>query len=540
MTKFKATDPSRVVVDTTWEILAHIKHLLAASVIALTVASPALAENVLRWTSQGDALTLDPHSQNESPTIAMNGQMYESLVTRDADLILHPELAESWEAGEDGWTFNLRKGVKFHDGADFTAEDVVFSFERAKHEASDYKEQIKSIVSMEVIDDYSIKMVTDGVNPILPNQLTSLYIMDKGWAEANNVFVPQDYAAEEENYAVRNANGTGPFILESRAPDELTVLTRNADWWGEGMFPGNVDKIEYRPISNAATRVAALLSGEVDFVLDPPLQDLARIKSTVGLSVKTAAQIRSIFFGMDQGVDKLRTSDAEGNPFKDVRVREAMNLAIDREAIKRVVMEGLAFPTSMITSPGVLGNTPENDPPVETDPARAKALLAEAGYPDGFTVRLDCPNDRYNNDEKICQAAVSMYARIGVTVNLDAIPKSQHFPKIQNRETDFYMLGWGVPTLDSHYVFTYLLDSQGSWNASGYNNPRVNEITAAIATEIDGGKRTSMIVEAWGLIQADMPYVPIHHQVLAWGLASAVDIPIAADDAFRPRFAVMK
>ncbi len=518
----------------------HLKQLLTASIIALTVASPALAENVLRWTSQGDALTLDPHSQNESPTIAMNGQIYETLVTRDADLILRPELAESWEAGPDGWTFKLRQGVKFHDGADFTAEDVIFSFGRAMHEASDYKEQIKSITSIEAIDDYTVKMVTDGVNPILPNQLTSLFIMDKGWADANNVSVPMNYAANEETFAVRNANGTGPFTLVSRAPDELTVLARNANWWGEGMFPGNIDRIEYRPIANAATRVAALLSGEVDFVLDPPLQDLKRIEATEGLSVKTVAQIRSIFFGMDQGIDKLRTSNVDGNPFKDVRVREAMNLAIDRDAIKRVVMEGLAFPTSMITSPGVLGNTPENDAPVKTDPERAKALLAEAGYPDGFTVRLDCPNDRYNNDEKICQAAVSMYARIGVTVNLDAIPKSQHFPKIQKRETDFYMLGWGVPTLDSHYVFSYLLDSEGSWNAAGYNNARVNEITDAIAVETDGDKRASMIDEAWTQVKADMPYVPIHHQVLAWGLASTVDIPIAADDAFRPRFAVMK
>ena len=518
----------------------QLKHILTASAIALMAASPALAENTLRWTSQGDALTLDPHSQNEAPTIAMNGQIYESLVTRDADLNLQPELAESWEAGSDGWTFKLRKGVKFHDGADFTAEDVVFSFERARHQASDYKEQIKNVTKVEVIDDHTIKLITAGANPILPNQLTSLYMVDKGWAEKNNVVAPQDFKAKEETFAVRNANGTGPFTLVSRAPDEKTVLASNSNWWGKGKFPGNIDRIEYRPITNAATRVAALLSGEVDFVLDPPLQDLKRIETTDGLSVKTAAQIRTIFFGMDQGVDKLRTSNVDGNPFKNIKVREAFNLAIDREAIKRIVMEGLAFPTSMITSPGVLGNTPENDSPVKHDAAKAKALLAEAGYPDGFSIRLDCPNNRYNNDEKICQAAVSMLAKIGVKVSLDAIPKSQHFPKIQKRESDFYMLGWGVPTLDSHYVFSYLLDSKGSWNAAQYDNARVNEITAAIATEIDLDKRTSLINEAWTHVKADMPYVPIHHQVLAWGLSSKVDIPIAADDAFRPRFAVMK
>lgn len=512
---------------------------LAATALVGALAAPAAAENVLRWTSQGDALTLDPHAQNEGPTIAMNGQIYESLVTRDPALALQPELATSWEGGEDGWVFTLREGVTFHDGADFTAEDVKFSIERAQSGSSDYKEQVVSIQKVEVIDDYTVKLVTDGANPILPNEITSLYIMDKGWAEANNVVKPQDYAASEETFAVRNANGTGPFKVVSRAPDELTVLEANADWWGKSEFPGNIDRIEYRPIKNAATRVAALLSGEVDFVLDPPLQDLERIKGADGLGVETVAQIRSIFFGMDEGIEELRTSDVKGkNPFADPKVRMAMNLAIDKEAIKRVVMEGLSFPTGMITPPGVLGNTPELDESYGFDVERAKALLEEAGYPDGFTVQLDCPNDRYNNDEKICQAAVAMLAKVGVTVNLEAIPKAQHFPKIQNRMTDFYMLGWGVPTLDSHYVFSYLLATDGSWNATGYSSPRVDEITTEIATELDVEKRTGLIDEAWRVIKSDAPYIPIHHQVIAWGLSDKFDIPIAADDALRPRYVV--
>ena len=515
--------------------------LVAAVPLALVLATPASAENVLRWTSQGDALTLDPHSQNEGPTNAMNGTIYEALVTRDASLALQPELAESWTSAADGWTFKLRKGVKFHGGEDFTAEDVVFSFARANHEASDFKEQAKNVVRVEVIDDYTVKLITDGPNPILPNQLTGILMMDSGWAKANNIEAPQDFKAKEETFAVRNTNGTGPFKLVSRAPDEETVLMRNPDWWGEGKFPGNVDKIVYRPIGNAATRVAALLSGEVDFVLDPPLQDLKRIEGADGLKVSTVAQIRSIFFGMDQGVDELRSSNVKGkNPFKDKRVREAFNLAIDKEAIKRVVMEGLSFPTGMITPPGVLGNTKDNDAPYGFDATKAKALLAEAGYADGFTIQLDCPNNRYNNDEKICQAAVAMLAKIGVKVNLDAIPKAQHFPKIQNRTSDFYMLGWGVPTLDSHYVFSYLLDGEGSWNATGYSNARVNEITKLIVAETDIEKRTALIGEAWALVKDDMPYVPIHHQVIAWGMSDKLDVPIAADDALRPRFAVMK
>ncbi len=521
--------------------MQYKKLILVASVSMVMYSGQALAENVFRWTSQGDALTLDPHSQNEAPTITMNGMMYESLVTRDPDMNLVAELAESWSAEGEVWTFNLRKGVKYHGGEDFTAEDVAFSFERARHEASDFKEQIKSVVDIKIVDDHTIQFVTDGVNPILPNELTSLFMMDKGWAEANNVLNPQDFAAKEETFAVRNNNGTGPFKLVSRAPDELTVMEANADWWGSSEFPGNIDRIEYRPIGNAATRVAALLSGEVDFVLDPPLQDLKRIDGADGLKTTTVPQVRTIFFGMDQGVEELRTSNVKGkNPFADVKVREAMNLAIDRKAIQRVVMEGLSFPAGMITSPGVLGNTPDQDAEIPLDIEKAKSLMAEAGYPDGFSVQLDCPNNRYNNDEKICQAAVSMLAKIGVTVNLEAIPKAQHFPKIQNRVSDFYMLGWGVPTLDSHYVFSYLLDAEGSWNAVGYNNARVNEITATIASETDQDKRTVLIDEAWSEVRADMPYIPIHHQVIAWGMAEGVDAPIGSDDALRPRFVVMK
>ncbi len=510
--------------------------------LALSLSLSAASAQTLKWSSQGDALTLDPHSQNEGPTIVMNGQMYERLVNRDPALNLVPELAVSWEAVEPAkWAFKLREGVKFHGGQDFTASDVVFSINRAKAEPSDFKEQVKSITNVEAIDDLTVHITTDGPNPILPNQLTSLFMVDEGWATENNIVLPQDYAANEENFATRNTNGTGAFILVSRAPDEMTVLERNPNWWGNDEFPGNVQRIEYRPIKNAATRVAALLSGEVDFVLDPPLQDLSRIAGTEGLKTQQTPQVRTIFFGMDQAIPELRTSNIKGaNPFADVRVRKAMDLAIDEAAIQRVVMEGLSFPAGMITSPGVLGNTPEQDAPMGFDLEQAQALMQEAGYGDGFSVRLDCPNDRYNNDEKICQAAVSMLAKIGIDVTLDAITKAQHFPKIQNRETDFYMLGWGVPTLDSHYVFSYLLDGEGSWNATGYSNAKVNEITATIATEVDLDKRTMLIGEAWAQIKEDSPYLPIHHQVIAWGMSEKLDLPIAANDTPYMHYAVMQ
>ena len=217
-----------------------------------------------------------------------------------------------------------------------------------------------------------------------------------------------------------------------------------------------------------------------------------------------------------------------------------MNLAVDVDAIQKKVMRGLSFPAGIITSPGVYGFTEELDGRAEMDAEKAKALLAEAGYADGFDVKLDCPNNRYNNDEAICQAVVGMLGKVGIKVNLDAQPKSLHFPKIQNKTTDFYMLGWGVPTLDSHYVFNYLFKSDGSWNAAGYNNARVDELTASMEVEVDGDKRAGMIAEAWAQVKADAVYMPIHHQVIAWGMGDNVTLPIRPNDQPMFRFARMQ
>ncbi len=515
-----------------------IRTLTALTLGAALLASAASAQT-LRYTTQGDALTLDPHSQNEGPTTAMNGLIYESLVTRNPALELEPELATDWEVVDGGWQFTLREGVTFSGGQEFNADDVVFSINRAKAESSDFSTLIDSVTEVEKVDDYTVILRTDGPNPILPNQLTSIFIMDEGWATENGVEIPQDYAANEETFAIRNSNGTGPFVVEERLPEERTVLVRNADWWGEGEFPGNVQRLEYRPITNAATRVAALLSGEVDFVLDPPLQDLNRIEQADGLTVSTTPQVRSIFFGFDQGAEDLRTASVEGNPFSDVRVRQAVDMAIDRSAIQRVVMDGLSAPGGMVASPGVLGYTEDMDAPTEVDIEMANSLMDEAGYGDGFSVRLDCPNNRYNNDEAICQAAVAMLARIGIEVQLEALPRAQHFPKIQNRETDFFLLGWGVPTLDSHYIFSFLMDSEGSWNATGYSDPQLDELVAAMAVETDLDARGELISEAWNIVDEALPYSVIHHQVLAWGLADNVELPIAADDTPRFRYAIV-
>ncbi len=514
--------------------------LAAASILAIT-ASAASAET-LRWARAGDSLTLDPHAQNEGPTSALAHQIMEPLVIRDMTGKIVPALATDWNPSEDDpnvWVFNLREGVTFHDGATFDAEDAVFSFNRAMTPDSDYKELLASVTEVRAKDAYTFEIVTNGPNPIMPSNLTNLFIMDKDWAEANNAVKVQDYEGGEDTFAAKNANGTGPFKLISREPDVKTVMAINESYWGKDEFPMEVTEIVYTPIQNAATRVAALLSGEVDFIQDVPVQDLERVEGTDGLSVKTAPQNRVIFFGMNQGDDDLASDNVDdANPLADIRVRQAMNMAINRDAIKQVVMRGQSIPAGVIAPPFVNGWTEALDAVPATDIDGAKALMAEAGYGDGFSITLNCPNDRYINDEAICQAAVGMLGQIGVNVNLEALPKAQHFPLINTTVTDFYMLGWGVPTYDSEYIFNFLAHTKGekygSWNATRFSNPDLDGKIQALASETDFEVRDGMIAEIWQVVQDEVLYLPIHHQVLNWGMSERVDTIVDPEDS--PKF----
>ncbi len=518
--------------------------LTTALALALAAGVPAAeAKNTLRWSSQGDALTADPHAQNEGPTNSFNLTVHEPLLYRSRDMKLEPALALSWKTiNPTTWEFKLRQGVTFHDGGKFTADDVVFSFKRAQMPSSDHRNSLDTIADVKKVDDFTVHFVTKAPNPILPNQITQISVMSKAWSEKHKVEKPQDFKNKEETYAVRNAMGTGPFKIVRRDPGIETVLARNPAWWGwkTAQGGGNLDEIIYKPIKNNATRMAALLSGEIDFVLDPPVQDLDRIRRDPKLKVLEVAQDRSIFLGMDQGRAELRNSDIKGkNPLADKRVRQAFNLAIDRDTIKRVVMRGMSAPAGIITAPAITGHTKELDTPLKANVDAAKKLLADAGYPKGFSVKLDCPNDRYNNDEQICQAVVGMLGKIGVKVQLDAQSKTLHFPKIQKRETDFYLLGWGVPTFDSHYVFNFLFQSKGSWNATGYKSDKLDQLATEMAGEINLAKRNGLIAAAWKQVKDDVVYLPLHHQVIAWAMAKKVDLPIAMNDQPQFRYAKM-
>ena len=502
---------------------------LTLSAATLALGLSAASAETLRWARVGDALTLDPHSANEGPTSTLLHHIYETLVERATDGSLEPRLATEWGIHPDDptvWVFKLREGVKFHDGADFTAEDVVASIERVRAESSDFKGLHTAVAGAEAVDDLTVHIKMSGPSPLYVQNLTNFFIMDKGWIEANGVELPQDFKAGEEKYTVRNTNGTGPYTLVSRDPEVRTVLAANPDHWDE---PPAVTEIIYTPIKEAATRVAALLSGEVDFVQDVPVQDIERLSQTDGITVATGAENRTIFFAYDMGSDSL-VSLAGDNPFKKPEVREAVAKALDRDAIKQVVMRGQSVPSGMNAPPFVNGWNAEMDAYSPPDVEGAKALLAEAGYPDGFAIDLHCPNDRYLNDEAICQAFVGMLGRIGVKANLVSQSRTIHFPAIQNREVDFYLLGWGVPTFDSQYIFDFLVHSpeegRGGWNGSRYENPEVDAMIKSLATETDLDKRNETIAQIWQKVQEDRVFLMVHNQLLAYAARDGVNIAV--------------
>ncbi|MDO5680890.1 MAG: ABC transporter substrate-binding protein [Pelistega sp.] len=513
----------------------HKKLLISALSAALLVPMAAQAKT-FRWASQGDILTLDPHAQNEGLNIAASSYVYDTLVQYDKDFKITPMLATEWETPSDTlWRFKIREGVKFHDGSDFSAEDAAFSIHRAMAPTSNFKAYVYGIKQARAIDAHTLEIELIAPNPVLLRQLTNLFIMSKAWSEANNAAQPQDFTKKEETFSARNAMGTGPYKLSSRQVDVRTEYVENENWWNKDQKVGNVTRIIYTPITQSATRTAALLSGEVDFVLDPPAQDLDRIKRQA--KVVEGNEYRTIYIGLDQKSDELKYSSLKGkNPFADVRVREALYLAIDTEAIKRSVMRGSSAPTGTMIAPQVNGWTEELAQRPKPDVEKAQELIKQAGYqPNEINFTLDCPNNRYINDEAICQAVVAMWARIGVKANLNSMPRATYFPKVQSYDTSAYLFGWGVPTFDALYTLQSLIHSKGegadgSFNFGNYENAEVDKLIDTVKTETDDAKRTAAIHQVLKTHAQEFGHLPIHDQVIPWAMAKNVDVIHRADN----------
>ncbi len=521
-----------------------VKFAAAVSLAMALSSATALAANRLTWSTSTDLISMDPHAASVGINNTGLMQVYEGLVNRDQELKLVPGLATSWKAvGDNAWEFKLREGVKFHDGKAFTADDVAFSLMRAKEPTSDYRVAVSSIKEVQKVDNHTVRVITEKPDPILPEWLTTIFIMSKAWAEENKAVKPQDFKNNEETFSARNANGTGPFMLKERVPGVQTVMVANPNYWDRANFPIGYDELVHKPVRSAPTRIAGLIAGEVDLVMDPPLQDIARVEADPKLKVSSANEIRSIFLGFDVKSDTLRYgSGADKNPFADKRVRQAVYQAINADVLRRQIMRNNSVTAGSIFSTYLNGVDDRFNQRLPFDQAAAKKLMEDAGYGKGFKVRLDCTNDRYVNDEAICQALVPMLSRIGVEVELNLRPASQAFPAMLKRETSFFMLGFDSPTVDPEYIFRFVLHSPtgtlGTWNFGSYSNAEVDKLIADIGTTVDRDKRIEMMRRVIQISRDEIAYVPLHFQVLNWAMNKKVNLGVRSDN--KPQFKYAK
>ncbi|MGE0331477.1 MAG: ABC transporter substrate-binding protein [Ramlibacter sp.] len=510
--------------------------LISAAAMAAIAAAPAVQAKPFKWSSASDIPTLDIHSQNNALGNGVHAAVYDSLVYYNSQTFKpEPQLATSWrEMSPTQVRFNLRTGVKFSDGTPFTADDVVYSIGRAMSKTSNYAVYTQGIDRVVKVNDSTVDFIMKGPNPVLLNQLTELRIMSKAWAEKNKSVEPKDIRTKDETFAHRNAMGTGQYMVKEWQPDQKLVLVRNPNYWGK--VDSNVTEIIYTPIKSEATRVAALLSGEVDFILDPSPQDLGRMRANPNLKVIDGVENRTIFFGMDQFRTELPGSNIKGkNPLKDLKVRMALYQAIDSDSLHRVTMRGLSQPTGAMVAPQVAGWTEAVHKRHPYNPETSRKLLAEAGYPQGFEVDFACPNNRYINDEEICQAVTAMWAKVGVKAKLRTMPLVTYFPMIQRYEASIYMLGWGVPTFDALYSLQSLTRSvgtggDGNYNVGRYSNQRMDYVVDRIKTETDLPVRNRLLTEGLQLSNDTVSHIPLHNQIIPWALKKNVDVVHRADN----------
>lgn len=529
--------------------MAQWRWMLGGAVAAVMGAQAAVAQapqgnappRVFRMATSVDAATLDPHATNALFTFLVVHQVYEGLTWRGDDLRVHPGLATRWEQVEPTrWRFHLRPGVRFAGGEAFEADDVVFSIQRALAPTSNYGIFVDTVVSAEARDAQTVDIVTRVPDPVVPDKMTRIMIMDRGWSEANRVTVPQNFAQREETHTVRNANGTGPFVIRSREVDQRTVMVRNPAWWGGGGAGsnGNVTEYHHVTLTSDATRIAALLSGEVDMVHVVPVQDVARIQRNPRLRVLEGQENRTVWLGMRQDVEELAGSDVRGrNPFRDLRVRQAVAHALDLDALRRTTLRGQGVPSGSMWTQYVNGWSQDADRRTPFDPDRARALLAEAGYPNGFSVPFECPTGTY---DEACQAVAGMLARVGIRATLSIQPNAVFSQRLRRQEPMFYGLSWGVPTFDASYTLRAIMASRSvggaaTWNAGGWSNAEFDALLPRIDAEQDPEARRGLIRQAHALHNAELGHIPMYHMMIPWAHRTGVTVSHRADNQVQVR-----
>lgn len=511
--------------------------MTGAAAIAMVLPAAAIADD-LTLAVGSEATSIDPHYHNLTPNNALADHFFDPLVGQDERQRLVPALATEWTpVAETTWEFTLREGVTFHDGSPFTADDVVFTLERAPdvpNSPSSFALYTKSITEVEVVDDHTVRFHTAEPYPLLPTDLSNIFIISR---ENGEGAATTDYNSGEA------AIGTGPYEFVSYTPGESVVMTRNEDYWGEVEPWTNVT---IRPITNDAARVAALLAGDVDMIENVPTADIASLADNPDVSLSQGVSNRVIYFHLDSSREVTPHVTAKDgseitNPFLDLRVRRALSHAIDRDAIVEEVMEGVAIPAGQLLPEGFFGVSPNIDVPAY-DPDMAMELLAEAGYGDGFKVTLHGPNDRYINDAQIVQAVAQMLERIGLETEVDTMPRSVFFsratggPEHGGSEFSLMLVGWGSGTGEASSPLRSLLHTRdvengfGPSNRGRFSNAEVDSLIQEALRTVDEAAREKLLQEATELAMDQVGIIPTHFQVNTWGTRTGLTYTPRTDE----------
>lgn len=514
--------------------LATIRSLLAGMAISalLVMGAPAIARDLV-VALKTEPTSLDPQYHNFFPNIQVSLTMFDPLICTDGDLALKPCLAQTWSSQGNVWTFKLRPDVKFSDGSDFTAQDVIFTFDRVAqvpNSPSSFSLFLQHITKIEALDPLTVQITTDAPYPLLPINMTMLPIMS---SKAASGLAPEGKTTVELN-AGTGLVGTGPYRFVTWKRGSELVLERNPNYWGN---QPEWDTVIMRPISNPAARIAALQAGDVDLVEDPPTDDLKNLRNNSRLSVITKPSIRVIYVALDQHNDQTPgiTGTHGKNPLLDHRVREAMSLALDRQALVDRIMGGIATPAGQLLPSNMFGASPQFATAPKANIERAKALLTEAGYPNGFTLVLGSPNGRYINDSKVAQTLAAMWSRIGIKTSVDAVTPSIFFKKRDAYEYSAYLAGWGTSSGEMSNVLNSLVVTSdkergvGTTNRSRYSNPDMDKLVAASASEMDDAKRSALLQQASEIAMKDYAILPIHFEHSVWAMKSDLEFSGRAD-----------
>lgn len=496
-----------------------IKTKLAVALMAAGLSFSAAAADIT-VAYDADPVSLDPHEQLSGGTMQMSHMVFDPLVRYTQDLDFEARLAEKWErVNETTFRFTLRKGVKFHSGNTLTADDVVWTFERLK-DSPDFKAIFAPYEKLVKIDDYTIELVSKGAYPLVLQTATYIFPMDSKFYSGKTADGKDkgEVVKHGNSFASTNVSGTGPFVVKSREQGVKVVFDRFDGYW-DTTSKGNVDELTLVPIKENATRVAALLSGDVDMIAPVAPNDHKRVKSAKNIDLVTLPGTRIITFQLNQNSNEA---------LKDVRVRQAIVHAINNKGIVKKIMKGFATAAGQQGPSGYAGYDAELSP--RYDLKKAKQLMKEAGYENGFTLSMMAPNNRYVNDAKVAQASAAMLSKIGIKVDLKTLPKAQYWPEFDVCAADMMMIGWHSDTEDSANFSEFLTmtrneeTGKGQYNCGYYSNSEVDRLVTASNIETDPTKRAELLQKVETTLYNDAAFVPLHWQNLAWGAASNVDI----------------